>query len=398
MTDYEYRRIPEERYDQLREHIQYAYWPESGPTPGERVGSDIEARYGEPFGLVDGTDVLCFLHRHHLRARIRGGRRDLAGLSTLVTPPEHRGAGYTEPLHREQFQRARGRGVAFAAAWPFKHAFYHRYGWATGNKLVRWECSPSTLRPAGRDGSGSFRRLEPDDWELIDPVYRAYSESFALALERTEAWWKNQVFQPATEPFHAYAWERDRDIRGYVVFDVSQNDGRTLQVVDLAYADHEAYRHLLGFLANHHSKIERISMTGPVETTLLDAVEAPNAVECSVHPGVMVRLVDVPGALETVSYPAGVDGTVTLRVTDPICEWNDGTFALSVTNGAATCEPTAGDPDVNVDVAALSQLVVGYRDLDELVRTGDLTVHDEACAATLSKAFPSETVFLRDRF
>lgn len=398
MTDrYELQRLSEHYYDELRAHIQYAYWPEHGPGSEYVDGTDLEVKFGEPYGFVDDGEVLALVLRYSFRARIRGEFHDLDGYSTLVIPPEHRGKGLVEEVHYESFRTSRERGVAFGAQWPFNHAFYQRYGWGRACNRMRWSCSPSTFRSVADDASGSYRRLEPSDWEVVDQVYRQHAESYALSLDRDETWWREHVFRPGNDPLHAYAWERD-GVRGYLVFDVNASGGKQLNVVDVAYTDHEALVHLLRFLSNHYSKIDRITMTLPFDESLLDLIDDPNSLECSVLPGPLVRLTDVPVALETLAYPPNVEGSVTLRVTDPVCDWNDGTYDLSVADGSATCRPTSDDPDVTIGVGTLSQLVVGYRELESLERSGNLTVHDADATETLSTSFPSRAVFLRDHF
>lgn len=87
-----------------------------------------------------------------------------------------------------------------------------------------------------------------------------------------------------------------------------------------------------------------------------------------------------------------------LAVDDPLVAWNDGTFALDVSNGVGSCEPIAGDPDARIDVGALSQLAVGYRSATELARTNRLRVDTAERAASFDRLFPSTVTYLGDRF
>lgn len=58
----------------------------------------------------------------------------------------------------------------------------------------------------------------------------------------------------------------------------------------------------------------------------------------------MLRLVDVPAALDGRGYPAGVDAAVTLTVDDPELPGNTGGWRLTVSGGAGKTEPVTPDP------------------------------------------------------
>ncbi|MGH3738929.1 MAG: sterol carrier protein domain-containing protein [Micromonosporaceae bacterium] len=58
----------------------------------------------------------------------------------------------------------------------------------------------------------------------------------------------------------------------------------------------------------------------------------------------MLRLVDVPAALDGRGYPAGVDATVTLTVADPELPGNTGTWRLAVAKGTGQTSRTDPDP------------------------------------------------------
>ena len=50
------------------------------------------------------------------------------------------------------------------------------------------------------------------------------------------------------------------------------------------------------------------------------------------------RIVDVKGALEELPYPKDVSGNLVFSVTDPLAEWNTGTWRLSVWHGEGSVE------------------------------------------------------------
>ncbi|ESP88334.1 GNAT family N-acetyltransferase [Candidatus Halobonum tyrrellensis] len=405
----EYRPVPDDHEETYRAALSYAFAPQRGPDP-DRDAPDRPAGYarrglydvppGTPEADLDAADLAVVCGYHDFSARIRGGFRPVGGVSAVASPPEFRRRGLVREMLSALHAELRDDGVAFAALWPFEYPFYARLGYARANDYARVDVPPSDLGPACPPAAGEFVRLAPDDWERLDAVH-AEAATEALALDRTEEWWRTRVFQGwETDPF-AYGWEReDGDLRGYLVYsveDADDADGRRLSVSEFAAVDREARGHLLRFCRNHDSQVSTVRLQGRADLRLFDELDDPRAAETSVRPGPMVRLVDVPAALDSLAYPADAEGSVVLDVADDTCAWNDGRFRLTVGGGTAACEPTDADPDVSLGVGALSRLAVGSHAAPRLDALGDLTA-DAPALATLAAAFPPEPTFLREGF
>jgi predicted acetyltransferase len=179
-----------------------------------------------------------------------------------------------------------------------------------------------------------------------------------------------------------------------------------MRVTDVAVADDEAWFQLLRFCRNHDSQVAEVRIRAPPDAPFLDLVADPRAVDCEVRTGPMVRLVDVAAALEALDPDPDLETAFSLSVADPLVDWNDGTFRVAVADGSVAVEPANGgeggdlDPetaDAAVDIGTLSQLYVGYRSIDDAVRSDGLAV-DSALADDLRTAFPPRTTHLREGF
>ncbi|RBI64529.1 GNAT family N-acetyltransferase [halophilic archaeon] len=397
-----YRPVPDADRETYQRMLDYAFQPEAGPQTYES-DDDFSVDLADRRGLYDADDLCCVCAHHWLTARVRGAWRDVAGLSAVASPPENRRRGLVGRLLRESLAEYRDRDVDFSALWPFDYGFYRRYGWATITRYTRYETTPEALA-LDTDRAGEFRRLDPDDWESLARVLRAHGENHALAVDRTEDWWRERTFDTWSDgdPY-AYGWFRDGELRSYLVYTVDDgDDGKRLDVSDLAFANDEAYRHLLRFLHYHDSQVESVRFYEPANADLLDVVDDPRAVDCEIRTGPMFRLVDVPRALSRVTGPDGQDaeaeGRVVLEVSDPLVDWNEGTFALELDGEGAGCTRTDAAPDVTTDVNALSQVVAGYHSVGEAERFGNLSVVDADAGERLAALFPPREVFLREGF
>lgn len=407
--DLAYRPIPDDREDEFAAILRYAFSPERGPfDPDQYDGPPPPARPGEPRGLFAGDDLLTACKHHFFDARVRGTDLTLAGLSAVGTPPENRRRGLVRRLAGESLAEYRERGAPLTALWPFAHRFYARLGWALANRYAVVECPPETgsfARDAGV--GGRWVQLDPDDWERLAPVLASNDGGHELAVDRTEQWWRDRVFHCwGADPF-VYGWERDGELRAYLVYTVEEGeadgvgvgagDERRLDVDELAAADHEARLACLGFLADHDSQVGRVRTYETPDASLLDLVGDPGDVEVEVHAGPQVRVVDVPGALEATAVRGDVHDDLVVGVEDPIAPWNDGAFRVEAEAGAVTVEPTDADPHAVVGIGPLSQLVVGYRTAGALAEVGELD-GDPTAIEALGRLFPAGDPFLRERF
>lgn len=379
-----------ERYERIRE---YAFHPDEGPS--DDVTADRDSP-GERYGLFDDGSLCSICRQYTFDARLRGTWIRLGGLGTVATPPERRRQGYARRLLSEAVRTYAADSVPLVALWPFETAFYRQFGWTTAHDLSRYQCDPGVLVDVG-DGTGQFQRVEADDWESLRTVHLTAGEGETLSLDRSERWWRRRVFSEWGETQrHVYRYDRGGDPAGYLAHSV--DDGR-LEVAALGGVDHDAYRAVLGFLGDHDAQIERVSFARPSGADLFAIVDDPDAIECTVEPGPMVRVTDVARALETVPYPDAITAEVTLAVEDPLLERNDGRYRLRVADGVGKVEAVPGsNPDATLSVGDLTALIVGSHDASMAARLGTLTVDDPAVVHDLDRLFPPERVFLREFF
>lgn len=400
------RTLPDAHLDAFDERVNYAFNPTEGP---DWDFDDGHSHLFTPLGFYETppdeeperSTLAAVCGVHNFTVRVRGDWHRMPGLAAVASPPESRRQGIVGRMLDALLERHREEGVALSTLWPFEYAFYRRFGWATASNHARLAVPPEQLSAVAPDPAGTFRRLRADDdIDAMRAVHEAWATE-ALAVNRSEGWWRDAVFGGETPDSFVYGWEDDDGtLRGYVVYSFEErDDGRKrLHVHELAAADEEADGHLKRFCRDHDSQVAEVYFARlPEWSRPIDDYPDPRAATLTIRPGPMVRIVDVASALTEISYDA--EGTVTLDVRDDRCEWNDDTFRLDVTPDDAACR-RVGDgtaPDCEIEIGALSQLLVGARTVEEVVRAGDASVEDEA-ARTLERLFPRERTFLRERF
>ncbi|WP_135365866.1 GNAT family N-acetyltransferase [Halosimplex halophilum] len=396
------RPLSADRFAEFRRIVDYAFSPGDGP----QTYDDEPERIADRYGVVAGDELRAVCGHYDFRATLRGEWVPLAGLAAVATPPEHRRAGHVRALVDDALARWRGE-YPLSALWPFSRSYYEQFGWATANTYSEYTCPPAQLAFARGEADGRARPVDLDEWRTLQSVHEAAAEATTLALRRrSETWWRERVLAEGSDdrPW-AYVWERAGEPVGYLVYSFADAgegfDERRLTVDDAAAVDHEAWLDLLGFLADHDSQATEVHFEREGRADLLDLVPDPDAVDCEVRTGPMVRVVDVTDALAACPYPDDASADLALAVADGTADWNDGHFRLTVEGGDAECaavDEPAGEADATLDVGTLSQLVVGYHDAATARRVGGLSVAEESVADALAALFPSERVYLRTFF
>ena len=438
----EVRDVPAADREQFEWALRYAFAPSEGPELAEPDGDWPPALYTPRAVYDDGT--LCSTSKlYTLPGRVRGTATTVGGIGGVATLPEHRESGHVRRLCRDALAWYADRDVPLAALWAFSTPFYERLGWGTAYSYSRLTTPPDQL--PDHDARGSFRRLGVDDWERLSAVgeradsvtgeradsvtgertdsaagERADTET-TFRLERTEQWWRRQVFSDDgwRDPPYCYGYERDGRLAGYLLYHVVDDDDQTLAVDNLVAVDEEAHRALLGYLGRHGAQIESVVVRGEPDAELLTRLDDPGPATCELHRGPMVRLTSVD-ALADFEWPVvdernssargdtdsadGVD--CRLAVTDPLGV-ADGVYRLRVADGTAavdrvddtpTGEADGAAPDATVGIGTLSQLVVGTHGVATARRVGDLSVADEATGDALASVLRPGAVRLRQFF
>lgn len=392
----EYRKIPDSDEDELLEILEYSFSPHYEYADGWE--SPLLDKYTW-YGFYSDDTLLAVASEFRVGSTVRGGDADAVVMKHFGATPEHRRSSAIKRGIAEAVRSLGDRGVRFAYIEEFKPGFYDRFGAPKVGNVREWSCPASALSSVVRVQKGEFQRFDRDSLNVLDEVYRHHADRYSFSIGRNEQCWNVVASDHFENPLHVVGWKRDGELRGYMIYAITRE--ATIDVVDMGYLDHEAYRHLLYYLSTHHSQTQEVSFRGPEEPgpyDPLDVVGSPDQIECEIVPGPVLRVADVRGALETPAYPERVDETVTVEVNDRLVSDVAGTYELSVQDGVGTCLPVDAEPDVSMNVSDLAQLYVGYRDVEALERVTNLTIHDERARASLSKLFPEQRNYVYTEF
>jgi predicted acetyltransferase len=205
---------------------------------------------------------------------------------------------------------------------------------------------------------------------------------------------------PAAVHRAVVARDETGDVRGYVSFVKEQAPGDfrvsfNMACGHLVAGDADALWSLLGYLRGFRGLGQSLSFVGaPADPLTL--VVAEQRVKPTRTIRWMLRLLDVPRALEQRGYPR-VSGEATVAVDDPQFADNRGPWRIRADAGTVRVTRAEGRERPPVHIRTLSSLFSGYLSAHDAVRLGLLDADDPA-VPLLSALFAGPAPFMLDFF
>ncbi|MDR0556362.1 MAG: GNAT family N-acetyltransferase [Treponema sp.] len=315
-------------------------------------------------GVVKGCMVeIQFLMRFdHQNVKMSG----IGGVGVL---PEARGKGCVRLIFEKLLPEAYEKGVVFSSLTPFSHAFYRQFGYELA--CVRNRVAIPTNEFAHLKPRGQFVQIFPgDDAADLNAVHRAYIANLNHGIcrdywENDRAWRRFTSNDPYSTGVFLYIWRNDEGKpKSYIKYENEKDgDGGRMAVRELAFVDKEGLYGALGLAHNMSSQCDAFTWDMPSFIEPFDFVSDMWSVERRVVPRDMTRIINVQAALERMRRPAG-EGQFVIDVIDPHISANQRRFLVEYAPEGSRVSVTRKDADMKCTIAALSQLVVGFRTLE----------------------------------
>lgn len=319
-----------------------------------------------------------------------GGRPvPCGGVSGVVVRPEARGRGLARRLLHESFQRMGRRGQVVSALYPTTASLYR----GAGYEVVCWYGRRRI--PLGEIPTGPADDLEWRRVELVDPAIGEVERAMVADLDgwfRPDPSWRaRNLHHMATEPSvnrYAYVGRRGGSDVAAVVYKYTSSEATLydLEAEMIFGIDGGALSGALGFLAVNGTTAGevRTALPAPLLARVLPQVQRCRVI--SEWP-LMLRVVDLPGAVEARGWPAAVTGRVDLQVVDDTVGRNAGPWVLEVDGGRAAAS-AGGSGSIHVTANDLAVLYAGA-DPRALYAGGRLAGSTPADRDLLAAAFVS---------
>jgi predicted acetyltransferase len=328
----EYRTLAEADLEAMLDVRERAFGPMSsdGAQRWFAVNRELvdEGRLG---GVFDGGALAgCGKARGFVQAW-HGRPVPMAGMSGITVLPEYRGRGVGPVIMRQLADLARRRGEPISALYPATVPLYRHLGWELVGAQSRYALPAHHLRLLG--GRLPVRRLGEGDAEAAQVMVAE-----AVGVDRASgplvwstAQWRRVLSDPSR---FAYACEGGLVVYGWEGPDLS---------VDRLWAGTAVAARTLWSLVGSGSSVAKtvLAYLGPDDPLFwLLPEEAGHEV---VRHGWMLRVLDVPSALEARGYPEELDVELSFTVEDREHADHSGRWVMRVEGGRAQVARAGAD-------------------------------------------------------
>lgn len=336
-------------------------------------------------GYAGGRLEAC-LHLNPVEVFLRGNILPASYIVGLGVAPEARGDGSAGELLRGALTEIRRRRHWVSIIMPARASLYYPYQWELCYHQLHYSLALDELAAVGGKW-GAFRLLRsPADIGELDGVYRRFVAGKHGYTVRNGVYWSQIVEEQFAAGGYIYILENAGKAEGYIFYKLIE--GRLL-VREMAYTCRQALLALVQFIYQHRSQAKTAEWNAPDGDWLHFLLPDPKRA-VSLEPFMSARVVDAKEALTAISYPAGVDASVTLEIEDRLAPWNNRLLTLTVGAGAGRVGEPSGRPDntVRCQVGALSQLIFGRLSANELAAMGRIEASGKEALPLLDRLFP----------
>jgi predicted acetyltransferase len=359
----------------------------------ELIGAAIEP--ARSLAVRDAGEIVATAGLYSRRMSVPGGEVPAAGVTMVGVRASHRRRGLLTSLMRRLLADVHEAGVEpVAALWATEGAIYGRFGYGMATLAAQLDVVVREARlrdppePRARLGSPESMR------GAMAEIYEAARSQTPGMFDRTSVWWDRRTAD----------FEHQRDGAGplraavidgaaYAMYAVRMRFEATgpageVTVRELVAATPEGGAAIWRFLLELDLTRRLVYELAASDDPLLHLVTEPQSVVTRVGEALWLRVVDVPAALAARSYAMPFE--VVLEVSDDVCPWNAGRWALRWDGTTATCARTATPAGLELGPAELGAVYLGGTRLEELARAGRVKELRGGELAAANRAFTGD--------
>ena len=344
------------------------------------------------FGAFDGAEIVGTTTTRTSAMTVPGGSLKLGFVDDVTVLPTHRRRGIMTRMMRAQLDQMRERGEPLAALSASESLIYERFGFGIATWYHRWKIDRRhTAMKIPPRGEGSLRFVSADiareEWPKLHARVR---ESRVGMVHYDAAYWRVALWDAegqrdgATEFFHV-AYMRGNRVSGLCTY---RRRERVILSPYLLGEDAEVEAELWQYCFGIDLILEIQAWPRPIDDPLPWRLEDPRRLERRLGDHIWLRLVDVGEALTSRGYAEA--GSLTFRVRDEFCPWNDGAYLLEAGEDGSECSPTDSEPQIELGVSDLGAAYLGGVTFSTLARAGRVTEHTLGALAGADRMFKTE--------
>ncbi|MFZ2874938.1 MAG: GNAT family N-acetyltransferase [Phycisphaerales bacterium] len=290
-----------------------------------------------------------------------GGRAvSMVGIAGVAVSPVHRGAGMARDMMARVVAELASEGVALSTLYASTRPLYRQVGYESAGCRFSHRIPVASL--AKVRGALPVSPLTEADMPAARTCYERASPAQQGSLVRTEYCW-SRIWKNQGDVFRGFGVRGpDGSLDGYLALRQQpkpENGHHDLILNDFVATTPAAASALSTFLAGFATMADDVVLHAGVSHPLA-LLMAHHHGAVTLHEPWMLRVCNVPAALQARGYPAGLSATLVVDVRDETAASNAGLWTLSVEGGAARVTRGGSGPALSLDIRGLAAIYTSF--------------------------------------
>ena len=354
------------------------------------------------WGAFEKGKLLAGMIETDFLMRFDGNSVKMSGIGGVGTLPEARKGGLVRRIFEMLLPEAYKAGAIFSNLTPFSHDFYRMFGYELA--CTRYELTMPAKLFQKIKPTGEFVQIFPgDDTAALQEVHASYINDINHGICRdhwpdNRAWKRFTNNDPYSTGIFLYLWKDDAgQPQGYIKYEDIEDEEHIMSVKELAFTSREGLYGTLGLVGGLSAQFGEFKWLMPSFIDPFDFVGDSWNIEPLIKPREMSRVINVKAALEIMRRPAG-EGAYTVQVEDSNLPVNTGAYLVEFGPEGTSVSTTTKEPDINCDIRVFSQLVTGYRTLENALYSRQTGLKVNNNRQTLDRVFTQRPQHVTEYF
>ncbi len=370
-------------YDQIRKIWTYCF----------NEGEEVENCYFENKYRAENTvvaeldgDVVASIHLNQHTIKLGNKEENVSYVVGVSTLPEARGKGMMKSLMNLSFEEMYNRGQNVSILMPIDFRLYRRFGFENCYDMIEHRINIEDLSAFRIERD--FKRAKESDIDNLIDIYNKSNRRLNGYTVRGKQRYENMFKEVAADGGHIYICSDNGVYDGYVIYAI--NEGKFF-VREVYFSNTNALKSILAFIYNHNTQCDKVVIMEDVRNTIGNTLKNPKTSESLLKPFMMGRVVNMDGCfinmadyLECVyNYLEKLDGdfeSVVISVKDKYIPQNTANYCLKFRDNDYSFEKleyNEENADLVLDINQISQLIFGYKDIDDVLDLYDKEINEK---------------------
>lgn len=370
-------------YDQIRKIWTYCF----------NEGEEVENCYFENKYRAENTvvaeldgDVVASIHLNQHTIKLGNKEENVSYVVGVSTLPEARGKGMMKSLMNLSFEEMYNRGQNVSILMPIDFRLYRRFGFENCYDMMEHRINIEDLSAFRIERD--FKRAKESDIDNLIDIYNKSNRRLNGYTVRGKQRYENMFKEVAADGGHIYICSDNSVYDGYVIYAI--NEGKFF-VREVYFSNTNALKSILAFIYNHNTQCDKVVIMEDVRNTIGNTLKNPKTSESLLKPFMMGRVVNMDGCFINMAdylecaynYLEKLDGdfeSVVISVKDKYIPQNTANYCLKFRDNDYSFEKleyNEENADLVLDINQISQLIFGYKDIDDVLDLYDKEINEK---------------------